>query len=82
MKNTSAGKAPVLNPGDAPEGFVAVEQKSGLCKGCYFRFLACPITSCSQNSRADRKDMIFVLPTVTSVPATLLYPMGSMGEAV
>lgn len=85
MENITAGEAPVLNPNDAPAGHVAVEALN--CTGCaFFGRRGCSIPdseiapACSPVQRGDGKSVIFV--PETSAPATLLHPMGSMGEAV
>lgn len=69
----------------APEGYIAAESIiDGLCTGCDFFPGKCPEAPCTNGLREDGMNVIFVKDArlATSVPATLLYPMGSCGEAI
>lgn len=78
MENTTAGEAPVLDAKDAPDGYVAVP--GILCHGCAFIGTAC--WNMDELRGFSCTETIFVPRHVTSVPANLLHPMGSMGEEV
>ena len=71
-----------ISAGAAPAGYIAV--KSGLwCKGCAlagdtFRCASAP--PCAPSTAGVY--IIFVEDVSTAKPATLLHPMGSMGEEV
>ena len=55
-----------VNPNEAPEGYVAVEQSSNLCTGCYFDMkdkgciLPRSSISCVDRHREDKKTVVFI----------------------
>lgn len=72
-----------VNPNEAPEGFVAVEQDG--CDGCYFqRGKSCTIPlnypSCTEYTRDDGVSVVFIL--LTDKPATANFPHDDMGTPV
>jgi len=55
----------MVNPNEAPEGYIAVIQENAICKGCSFwHRYKCVIpegfTSCIDCSRKDNQTVIFV----------------------
>lgn len=72
----------MVDNNEAPKGYKAVAS-SMFCEGCAFRYSQTCMEDdnikCTSFFREDKSDVIFV---VTSAPATLLHPMGSMGEAI
>jgi len=51
----------MINPNEAPEGFVAVEETRG-CNGCAFDHdnPRCLTASCSSTNRTDKTNVIFI----------------------
>ena len=70
-----------VNPNEAPEGFVAVEERSG-CGGCAFTYLSveCQRCECAGHAREDLCYVIFV--PRTDKPATANFPHDDMGTPV
>lgn len=79
-------KTPVADQRGVPDGFVAVPGWD--CANCAFDNDARCLMSaptCGGDYRDDGIDVVFidvVFAKATSKPATLLHPMGSMGEEV
>lgn len=69
-----------VNPNEAPEGFVAVEERSG-CNGCALTFggQLCRWSPCDAPQRADQCYVIFIS---LSKPATANFPHDDMGTPV
>jgi len=65
----------MIDKNEAPEGYDAVDRING-CYGCE----ATRCWPCTPDERRDKSHAIFIRKT--SVPATLLHPMGSMGEEI
>lgn len=49
----------MIDPNEAPEGFVAVDVKRS-CEGCSFVDTSCPSISCLRSSRKDGESVIFI----------------------